>query len=263
MDMEYVYWERRSDHPQVAQIVLNREEVLNAFNTAMAEQLIEVCHELRELKDVRVVGVRSSNSKAFCTGADLKERNSLDDDQWLEQHRIFQNMFNSLAKLPMPTIAVIDGYALAGGMELALNCDFWIVSNRSILGLPEASRGIMPGGGSTRLLAKRIGIHRAKEIILTGRKFTAEEINSMGLCNRLVAPDEIDREFITLAETISHNAPLAVQLCKTAIDELFTLPERDARLREIEFYNQCIATEDRYEGIRAFNEKRDPHFVGA
>lgn len=261
--MEYVYWERRPDHPQVAQIVLNRAAVLNAFNTAMAEEFIEVCHELKELKDVRVVGVRSSSSKAFCTGADLKERNGFDDDQWLEQHLTFQKMFNSIADLPIPTIAVIDGYALAGGMELALNCDLWIVSTRSILGLPETSRGIMPGGGGTRLLAKRIGIHKAKEIILTGRKFSAEEINAMGLCNRLVAPDELDREFITLAEMISHNAPLAVQSCKAAIDELFTLTEKEARVREIEFYRQCIATEDRYEGIRAFNEKREPRFIGA
>ncbi len=257
-----MYWERRREHPQVVQIVLNRENMLNAFNTAMAQEFIEVCREINTLKDVRVVGVCSSNANAFCTGADLKERNSLDDDQWLRQHQIFENMFHSLSDLSMPTIAVVDGYALAGGLELALNCDFLIMSNRAIVGLPGVSRGIMPGVGGTRLLAKRIGVNKAKEIILTGRKFTANEVNAMGLCNRLVVPDDLDREFLTLAETISCNAPLAVQLCKTAIDELFHLADKESRLREIQFYNQCVATEDRYEGIRAFNEKREPKFIG-
>ena len=190
--------------------------MLNAFNTAMAQEFIEVCREINTLKDVRVVGVCFSNANAFCTGADLKERNSLDDDQWLRQHQIFENMFHSLSDLSKPTIAVVDGYALAGGLELALNCDFLIMSNRAIVGLPGVSRGIMPGVGGTRLLAKRIGVHKAKEIILTGRIFTANEVNAMGLCNRLVAPDDLDREFLTLAETISCNAPLAVQLCNCA-----------------------------------------------
>ena len=260
--MANVYWKRLPDHPHVAQIVLHREHVMNAFNTAMAEEFIEVCRELSETKDIRVVGVRSSSEKAFCTGADLKERNSLDDAQWREQHRVFQKMFHGLADLPMPTVAVVDGYALAGGMELALNCDLWIVSTRAVFGLPETTRGIMPGGGGTRLLAKRIGVHRAKEIILSGRKFSADEVNAMGLCNRLVAPDDLESEFLALANTISRNAPLAVKLSKRGIDDLFTMTDEQARLAEIQFYNQCVASEDRYEGIRAFNEKREPKFLG-
>lgn len=260
--MAYVTWTRRPENSYIAEISLQRAEVLNAFNTQMAVELIEVCKDIVQQGDIRVVGIRSSNPKAFCTGADLKERNGMTEEEWQQQHRLFEKMFYSLADLSMPTIAIIDGYALAGGMELVLNCDIWVVSNRAVFGLPEVTRGIMPGGGGTRLLARRIGIHKTKEIIFTGRKYNAEEVAEMGLVNRIVPPEQLDETFLELAQSISENAPKAVQYCKSAIDEIIGYPDSVGREQEISWYNKCVDTEDRHEGIRAFVEKRPARFQG-
>lgn len=258
----YVTWQRNSRNYHIAEVIMQRVDVLNAFNTEMAQELLNIFEQITREGDIRVVGLRSSTPKAFCTGADLKERNALDETGWREQHQVFEQMFYRLAALPMPTIAIIDGYALAGGMEIALNCDMLVVSDRAVFGLPEVSRGIMPGGGATRLLAKRIGIHRAKEVILSARKFTAGEMEVMGLFNRMVPPEQLAEAFFELADPISHNAPLAVRCCKSAIDELFGSSDGPARQRELVWYDKCVNTRDRIEGVRAFNEKRCPQFRG-
>lgn len=184
------------------------------------------------------------------------------DEQWHEQHKIFEAMFYSLADLKMPTIAVLDGFVLAGGMELALNCDLWIAADTAVFGLPEATRGIMPGGGGTRILSRRIGMHFAKEILFTGQRYSAQRAKEMGLLNRLVTRQELPEAFLELARQISANAPLSVQYCKSAVEELRALPDDLGRDREIAWYEKCVDTEDRYEGVRAFNEKRPPNFKG-
>lgn len=260
--MDDVTWSRRKDHPYIAEILMHRPEVLNAFHTPMAIGMVEACQAIVAQGDIRVVGLRSSSSRAFCTGADLKERNNMSEETWHDQHRLFEKMFYSLADLPMPTIAVIDGYCLAGGMELALNCDMWVVSENAVFGLPEVTRGIMPGGGATRLLSKRIGVHRAKEMVLTGQRYGAAAIAEMGLVNRLVPAERLESAFLEIAGPITENAPLSVSYSKSAIDELFTIPDDIGRDREIAWYNKVIHTEDRHEGVRAFNEKRKPQFQG-
>src|SRR4051794_13076611 len=175
-DMEFLKISRTGSNNHIVVIELNRPESRNAFTSQMAKELLETFHSISE-SDTRVVILASTSSKSFCSGADLKERNGMTEQEWKEQHKLFEKMFYTLADLPQPVIAAVDGYALAGGFELALNCDFIIATNTATFGLPEVKRGIMPGCGATRLLPKRVGNHIAKEWVLTGRMVSAEEAN--------------------------------------------------------------------------------------
>lgn len=245
----------------IALFTLNRPAVRNAFNTELARTLVGELAVLDSDPRVRALVLTGAGS-IFCSGADLKERAGLDGEGWRHQHQIFEAMFEGLAHTAIPTIAAVEGYALAGGMELALNCDMIVADERAVFGLPEVTRGIMPGGGGTQLLARAAGPGRAKEIIMTGRRVSAQEALSYGLIQTVTAPGEALSQAVALASQIAANAPLSVRAIKRSIDGGSGQPLDRARQWELVCYDTLVDSQDRYEGIRAFNEKRPPHWQG-
>lgn len=245
---------------QIALVTLDRPEMRHAFNTAMAKELLEVFERVNNA-EVRAVIVASSTADAFCSGADLKERKGMAEDVWRAQHQLFEQMFQALATIQAPTIAAISGYAIAGGFELALNTDIIIAGDNVQVGLTEVQRGIMPGGGGARLLPKRIAPHIAKEWLFTGRIVQAAEAQVAGLFNKVVPQEHVLEEALILARQIAENAPIGVRGVKKVAD-VSNLPMKEALAIEVATYKGVIDTEDRLEGILAFNEKRKPKFIG-
>lgn len=245
---------------QIAIVTMNRPDMRHAFNTAMAEELLAAFQQVNEDR-VRVVILTSSTEDAFCSGADLKERKGMSDDVWRAQHKLFEEMFQAVANVKAPTISAISGYAVAGGFELALNTDIIIAGENVKVGLTEVQRGIMPGGGGARLLPKRVAPHIAKEWLFTGRIVDATEAERVGLFNLVVPTSGVPAAARALAEQIADNAPIGVRGVKKVAD-VSHLPMAEALAIEVATYKTVIDTEDRLEGILAFNEKRKPKFIG-
>jgi enoyl-CoA hydratase len=241
---------------------LDRPEVANAFNTQAALDLNAVFQQLENERALRCVVITGSGDKAFCAGADLKERSSFTDQQWLAQHEVFERMFSSVREAPVPVIAAVNGAAYAGGLELVLSCDFAYASKRARFALTEVSLGIMPGGGGTQTLPRAVGERRAIELILAAVPFSAEEALAWGVVNRLCEPQELLKEALGVAERIASHAPLSVRQARQAIRQGLQRDLASAMKIEIEAYRRLVGTEDRREGIRAFNEKRKPIFKG-
>src|SRR3954471_19358855 len=177
----------------VAELVLDRPKVMNAVSTEMARSIAAACAALGADHDVRVVVVTSSHERAFCVGADLKERNSLSDADLVRQRPVARGAYTGVLDLPMPTIAAVHGFALGGGFELALSCDLIVADRTAVLGLPEVSVGVIPGGGGTQLLPRRGGAARGAELIFSARRVEAEEAAELGLVDQLVEEGR-DRE---------------------------------------------------------------------
>jgi enoyl-CoA hydratase/carnithine racemase len=249
--------------PYVLLVTLNRPEVRNAFNTKMGQELLDLWTRLSaEPGDARCVVITGAGDHAFCAGADLKERKGMPTEAWRAQHELFERAFWTLGDLPLPVIAAVNGPAFAGGLELALMSDFIYAVRSARFALTEVSLGIIPGAGGTQNLPRAIGERRAKEIILTARPFSAEEAHVWGLVNRLCEPGAVLQEALRTAAAIAANAPLAVKQAKKSIRYGMQMELRTAYRFEVEAYNQLVDTEDRREGILAFNEKRKPDFKG-
>jgi len=248
--------------PHVTAVTLNRPEVLNAFNTRMGEELRDLFLALNEDVQTRAVVIRGAGDRAFCTGADLKERAGMTDETWHAQHRVFEAAFRAVLECRHPVIAAVDGYALAGGLELALNCDIIIAGSGASFAQPEVMRGIMPGAGGTQLLPRLIGRGRAKELIFSGRRIDAATADRWGLASRVVEAGQAFDEALELAKLIAANGPIAVRQAKRSIDRGLDSPLHFGLAIELDHYQTCIPTEDRHEGIRAFNERRPPRFEG-
>jgi enoyl-CoA hydratase/carnithine racemase len=248
--------------PQVLLVRLNRPAAANALSTAMAHELLAVFGAINlDAESYRCI-VLTGAGRAFCGGADLKERDGMTDEAWRRQHVLFEHCFAALMDCPVPLIAAVNGAAYGGGCEFALACDFVYAARGARFALPEVTRGIIPGGGGTQNLARAVGERRAKEIILSGAPFEAEEALAWGLANRLCAPDRLVEEALATARTIAANGPVAVRQAKRAIGLGAGTDLRTGLAIEIEAYNRTVPTEDRREGVRAFNEKRPPVFRG-
>ncbi|MFY9209812.1 MAG: enoyl-CoA hydratase-related protein, partial [Aestuariivita sp.] len=243
----------------VVTVTLDRAQALNAFDTAMAEEMLAVFGTtLRRRDDIRAVVLTGAGERAFSVGADLKERAGMSNDDWRRQHALFRDAFESLWSFPWPVIAAVRGYALGGGCELALAADFIHAAENAVFGLPEITLGIMPGAGGTQLLPRALGLRRAKELILTGQRFSARDAQEWGLVNALHPPGEELDAALAVAQQIARNAPLAVQGAKRAMDGGADAPLKVGLALEVSVHQRLSASEDRAEGVLAFNEKRTP-----
>ena len=247
----------------VVQITLNRPDFANAFNTQMALDLVDIFESLSiDPSETRAIILTGSGTRAFCAGGDLKERNGMSNAAWSKQHLIYERMARAVINCPIPVIGAINGAAYGGGCELAAGVDFAYVAHGARFAQTEVKIGIIPGAGGTQTLARAVGERRAKELILTGEVFTAEQALDWGLANAIYPIEELLPAALKTATAIATNAPIAVRQAKLAIGRGGGLGLADGLAMEIEAYNRTIPTEDRREGVAAFNERRAPVFRG-
>jgi enoyl-CoA hydratase/carnithine racemase len=233
------------------------------MNTQMGHDLTDVFEALSlNVEGLRCVVLTGTGEKAFCAGGDLKERSGMTDETWVAQHLVFERMLRALLWCPIPVIAAVNGAAYGGGCEIAAACDFIYASTTARFALTEVTLGIMPGAGGTQNLPRAMGERRAKEVLLTGLPFSAEEGEKWGLVNRVVAGENLLTKTFETAQHIAANAPISVRQAKQSIHRGLQMSLSDGLAFEIEAYNRMVSTEDRREGIRAFNEKRKPQFRG-
>ena len=249
--------------PHLLKITLNRPQVGNALNTQMGHDFLDLWTRLTEdTRDIRCIILTGAGDTIFCAGGDLKERKGMTKEQWLKQHQLFERMYWTLTDMPIPVIAAINGHAYAGGFETMLSCDFVYASSAAKFALTEVTLGIMPGAGGTQNLPRAIGQRRAKEMLMTGRPIDAAKALDWGLLNEVCEPGQVLNKALDTARIIAGNAPLSVQQIKKSVRYGLEMELRTAFRFEVEAYNHLIETEDRYEGVLAFNEKRKPVFKG-
>jgi enoyl-CoA hydratase/carnithine racemase len=246
----------------VAAVTLNRPEALNALSGEMADAVGGAFLQAAAQPQTWVIVLRAAGEKAFCVGADLKERNQLDDRGWHRNRIFMKGMFEAIRAVPQPTIASVFGYALGGGCELALGCDLIVASDDAVFGLPEVRVGIVPGGGGTQLLARRVGVARAKELIFTGRRISGAIAHDWGMVTTVVPRTSLAAATAELAEEVCASSPVGVREAKFAIDRGMEVPLQQGLELEELAWRRAVASDDRAEGIAAFNEKRDPDWKG-
>jgi len=245
---------------QMAMVFFNRPAAANALNVGMA---LEIKHFFSSLSQTSFRAViLTGQGKHFCAGADLKERKGVDDATWQAQHHAFEGALQAIMQCDIPVIAAVNGSAFGGGLELAMACDFIYASDSARFAMSEATLGIMPGLGGTQTLPRAIGMGRAKELLFSGRVFSAAEAFSFGLANRQCTDDVLLSKAIASAKTIAANAPLSVKAIKKSVNEGAVMPITQALQCELKHYATLLPTRDRREGIAAFNEKRKPVFTG-
>jgi enoyl-CoA hydratase/carnithine racemase len=246
----------------VATITLDRPDAANALDRFALRRLSEIVWTLGDDARARAVVVTGSGTKAFCAGADLKERAGMSLDEVREYIRTIRDTLTALERLPQPVIAAINGSAFGGGCELALACDVRVMAGDAWIGLTETSLGIIPGAGGTQRLPRIVGRGRALELIATARRIDAAEALAIELVNEVVPQSEVLPRAREIAEGIAGNAPIAVRAAKEAVLRGLELPLDDALRLETELYERTLGTKDRLEGLAAFRERRPPRYTG-
>lgn len=245
-----------------AWLKMNRVQAHNALSTQMALDLKAALDMLARDPEVWAVALASNAEKSFCVGADLKERQGMSKHDMFIQREIFVEAFIALLNFPKPLVASVNGFALGGGTEMALCCDFIIAGEKAVFGLPEVGLGIIPGGGGTQNLPRAIGKPLAKELIFTGRKISAEKAHEYGFVNVVVSQDGLQDSVREILEEMIKNGPLALQQAKKAVNYGMNVDLMTGMRIEAESYYICLHSEDRDEGLVAFNEKRKPNYKG-
>jgi enoyl-CoA hydratase/carnithine racemase len=245
---------------RVATVTLDRPEALNAISTELAVELAEAVEPLATDPGVRAMVLTGAGERAFCAGADLKQRAGFDDHAWFVQREAFRRGFAAVRRCPLPTVAAVSGFALGGGTELALACDLVVAAGDATFGLPEVRLGLVPAGGGTQLLVRRVGRSAARDLVLTGRRVGAEEARRLGLADRVVPRGEVLAAATALAAEIAANAPTAVRMAKWALEVGADLSLEAAMEVEDQAWRRAVLSDDRREGIAAWAEKRDPEF---
>lgn len=257
---ENILLEQHGEHVLLA--TLNRPQALNAITTQLGHEMLSLWTQLTVAPaNIRCVVLTGAGERAFCAGGDLKERNGMSTADWQAQHELFERAFMMLLECTIPVIAAVNGHAYGGGCETALGCDFLYASRNAQFALSETKLGIMPGGGGTQTLARAVGERRAKELIFSARAFSAQEACDWGMVNRVFDTQaELIAQSLATANAIAHNAPLSIRQAKKSIHYGLQSDLMTGYRFEIEAYNRLVPTEDRLEGVLAFNEKRKPVF---
>ncbi|TWT06745.1 enoyl-CoA hydratase [Planococcus sp. CPCC 101016] len=253
--------EEHSDE-NVYMIELNRPEAMNSLNTKMGLELIDCLNLLEQQKNLRVLVFTAKGDKSFCAGADLKERKGMSNEQWKQQHDIFEDAYELLRNFKFPVIAAVNGFALGGGMEMLLSCDLRYAAEHAKMGLPEVKLGIIPGVGGTQLLPRAIPVGLAKEMLFRGNQVDAQKALEVGILNGVFSKEDLLPKTVEIAKEIARNAPLSLQAIKKSIQTGLHTDINTALSIELDQYYKCANSEDRLEGVLAFNEKRKPEWQG-
>ncbi len=250
-----------SDH--IETVVMNRPDAANALTMKMGEELMAYFEALAlDPGRLRCVVLTGAGEKAFCAGGDLKQRRGMSVQDWAAQHLVFERMARALVGCPVPVIAAVNGAAYGGGCEIAAACDFIHAAESARFALTEVTLGIIPGAGGTQTLPRAVGDRRTRELVFTGQSFSARQALEWGLVNAVHPDGTLHAAVNGVASRIAANAPLAVRQAKQAIARGSGMSLADGMVLEIEAYNRLVPTEDRIEGIEAFNQKRKPDFKG-
>lgn len=258
MELENVLIEKRG---RVAIVTVNRPDKLNALNIATRRDILAAFDELERDDEVRVVVITGAGEKAFIAGADISEFAGMTA---ISQRSVMKGRraFDAVEDFPKPVIAMINGFALGGGCELALACDIRVASSKARLGQPEIKLGIIPGGGGTQRLTRLIGEGKAMELMLTGDMLSAEEAHRWGLVNHVFEPEELEAKTMEIANKIADMSPVALAMAKASVKNAARMNLREGLDSEVDLFALCFSSEDKEEGVKAFLEKRKAEFKG-